>query len=119
MVALDPVGNVSLIFNVVVLFLLVMGLPLIRGGNAGVNAKKNFIRHGYLTLVALVLETVLIFVVMVPTFLGGLGKLGALSIWDSSDVWSHVVLGTIAEVLGFIIVVTWLYKKPSKMDAEE
>ena len=115
MVALDPVGNVSLIFNVVVLFLLIMGLPLIRGGNTGVNAKKNFIRHGYLTLVALVLETVLIFVVMVPTFLGGLGKLGGLSIWDSADVWSHAVLGIIAEVLGFIIVGTWLYKRPSKM----
>ncbi len=114
MVALDPVGNVSLIFNVVVLFLLIMGLPLIRGANTGVNAKKNFIWHGYLTVVALVLETALIFIVMVPSFLSGLGSLGGLSILDSANVWSHVVLGTIAEVLGFIIIVPWLYKRPSK-----
>ena len=93
MVALDPVGNVSLIFNVVILFLLIMGLPLIRGANTGVNAEKNFIRHGYLTVVALVLETALIFIVMVPSFLRGLGNLSGLSILDSANVWSHVVLG--------------------------
>jgi hypothetical protein len=115
MVALDPVGNVSLIFNVVILFLLIMGLPLIRGANRGVNAKMNSIRHGYLTMIALVLETALIFIVMVPSFLRGLGNLGGLSILDSANVWSHVVLGTIAEVLGFIIIVPWLYKRPSKM----
>ena len=39
-----------------------MGLPLIRAVNTGVNAEKNFIRHGYLTVVALVLETALIFI---------------------------------------------------------
>lgn len=115
MVVLDPVGNVSLIFNVVILFLLIMGLPLIRGVNTGVNAEKNFIRHGYLTVVALVAETALIFIVMVPSFLRGLGNLGGLSILDSANVWSHVILGTVAEVLGFIIIVPWLYKRPSKM----
>ncbi len=61
------------------------------------------------------LETALIFIVMVPSFLRGLGNLGGLSILDSANVWSHVVLGTIAEVLGFIIIVPWLYKRPSKM----
>jgi len=30
-------------------------------------------------------------------------------------VWSHAVLGTVAEVLGVIIVVAWLVKGPSKM----
>ena len=115
MVALDPVGNVSLVFNVVILFLLILGLPLIRGANKGVNAKRNFIRHGYLTLIALVLETALIFVVMIPSFLSGAGELSGLSIFDSVNVWSHLVLGTLAEVLAIIIIVPWLYKHPSKM----
>ena len=113
MVTLDPVGNVSLVFNVAVLFLLIMGLPLIRDANRGVNTKQNFIRHGYLTLIALVLETALIFIVMIPTFLNGLGELGGLSLLDSVNVWSHIVLGTVAEVIGFIIIVPWLYKRPS------
>ena len=115
MVALDPIGNVSLIFNVVVLFLLILGLPLVRDAAMGVNVKENFIRHGYLAFAALVIETVLIFVVMVPSFFRGLGSLGELSILDSVNVWSHIVLGTAAEVLGLIIVVPWLYKRPSKL----
>ena len=115
LVALDPVGNVSLIFNIVVLFLLILGLPLIRGGNKGVDAKKNFIRHGYLTLIALLLETVLIFVVMVPSLLKGSGELGELSIFDSTNIWSHVVLGIVAEAAGFAVVGLWLYSRPSKM----
>jgi len=118
MVALDPVGNVSLVFNVVILFLLILGIPLIRGADKGVDAKRNFIRHGYLTLIALVLETSLIFIVMVPSFLRGLGELSGLSILDSVNFWSHIVLGTLAEVLAIIIIVPWLYKRPSKMACE-
>jgi len=115
MVALDPVGSVSLVFNVVVLFLLILGLPLIREANRGVNTARNFIRHGYLTLVALIVETALVFVVMVPSFLEGFEEIGGLSILGSVNVWSHVVLGAVAEVVGFAIVVPWLYCHPSKM----
>jgi hypothetical protein len=115
MTALDPVGNVSLILQVVILFLLIMGLPLVRGANRGPDAKKNFMRHGYLTVLALLLNTVLIFTVMVPSFAKGLGELGGLSFLDSFNVWSHVVLGTIAEALAIIIIVPWLYKHSSTM----
>jgi hypothetical protein len=111
MVALDPVGNVSLVLQVVILFLLILGLPLVTGANT----KKNLMRHGYLTVVALLLHTGLIFTVMVPVFAQGLGELGGLSFLDSINVWSHVVLGTAAEVLAIIIIVPWLYKHPSMM----
>ena len=111
MVALDPVGNVSLILQVVILFLLILGLPMIRGANT----KKSLMRHGYLTVVALVLHTILIFAVMVPSFAKGFGELGEISILDSFNVWSHAVLGTTAEVLGIILIVSWLAKKPSTM----
>jgi hypothetical protein len=111
MVALDPVGNVSLILQMLILFLLVLGLPLVRG----VNTKKNLIRHGYLTVAALALHTILIFVVMIPSFSGGLDELGSLSLLDSFNVWSHAVLGTTAEVFGFILVIYWLAQKPSNM----
>ena len=110
-VPLDPVGNVSLILQIVILFLLILGLPLVRGAAS----KKNFMFHGYLTVAALVLHTILIFVVMVPTFTGGLGELGGLSTLDSVTVWSHIVLGTAAEVLAITIIIPWLYKHPSRM----
>ena len=111
MVALDPVGNVSLVLQVVILFLLILGLPMVRGANT----KKNLMRHGYLTVVALALHTALIFAVMVPSFNEGFGELGELSILDSFNVWSHAVLGTTAEILGIILIVYWLAKKPSTM----
>ena len=98
----------DLVLNVVILFLFLMRLPLLRSVNRGVNAKRNFIRHGYLTLVALVLETSLVFVVMIPSFLKGVSEFSRLSILDSANVWSHVILGIIADLIGFIIIVPWL-----------
>ncbi len=109
--ALDPVGNVSLSIQIAILFLLILGLPLSRGPSG----QKNFIRHGYSTLAALILHTILIFLVMIPTFLGGVNEFDGLSFSASITVWSHVVLGTAAEVLGIILVTAWLRKGPSKM----
>jgi len=111
LVALDPVGNVSLVLQMVILFLLVLGLPFFRGQTN----RKNFMLHGYSTVLALALHTALIFIVMIPTFTNGLGELSGLSLFDSVTVWSHVVLGTAAEVLGILLVVSWLSKGPSKM----
>jgi len=110
-VALDPVGNVSLALQIVILFLLVLGLPFFRGQSN----IKNLMLHGYSTVIALVLHTILIFIVMIPTFTGGLGELGGLSLFDSVTVWSHIVLGTAAEVLGIVLVASWLVKGPSRM----
>ena len=112
LVALDPVGNVSLSIQIVILFLLILGLPLVRRGES---AKENLIVHGYLTLTAILLHTVLILIVMIPSFTTGLGELTTLSFLASLTFWSHAVLGTTAEVLGIILVVSWLSKSPSKM----
>ena len=111
MIPLDPIGNISLILQIVILFLLILGLPFFRGQKD----QKNITWHGYCTVAALVLHTILIFLVMIPTFTGGLGELGELSLLNLFTVWSHIVLGTAAEVLGVIIIAFWLGKGPKKM----
>ncbi len=111
LVALDPVGNVSLILQIVILFLLVVGLPFFRGQTTS----KNFMLHGYSTIAALVLHTFLIFLVMIPVFSGGFGELSGLSLFYSITIWSHVVLGTAAETLGIILIVFWVSKGISRM----
>jgi len=111
LMALDPVGNVSLTLQIVILFLLVLGLPFVRGQNS----RKNLIWHGYSTVLALILHTSLIFIVMIPTFTGGLGELSGLSIFYGATVWSHIVLGTTAEVLGVVLVAAWLRQNPANM----
>jgi hypothetical protein len=110
-VPIDPVGNISLILQVVILFLLVLGLPFVKG----TSGKKNLMRHGYLTALALILHTLLIFIVMIPTFSSGFAELGELSFPNAFNVWSHAILGTAAEILGFIVVGFWVSKSPSKM----
>ena len=111
MVPLDPVGNVSFVLQIVILFLLILGLPLARG----FGVKKNLMRHGYLTVLALILHTLLIFIVMIPSFGNGFGELGELSFPYSLTVWSHVILGTAAEVLGILVVGFWVSKPLSNM----
>lgn len=110
-VALDPVGNVSLSLQVAILFLLILGLPFVRSQSS----RKNLTWHGYSTVAALVLHTILILLVMVPSFTKGVSEFGELSIFNSITVWSHAVLGTTAEVLGIVLVVAWLRRGPSKM----
>lgn len=110
-VALDPIGNVTLSLQVAIMFLLILGLPFVRGGSG----KKNVMRHGYLTVVALILHTLLIFIVMVPSFINGLSEVGSLSVLSAFDVWSHAVLGTVAEVLGLIMIVFWFSKPLAEM----
>jgi hypothetical protein len=110
-VALDPIGNVVLSLQVAIMFLLILGLPFVRG----FGGKKNLMRHGYLTVLAVILHTVLIFLVMVPSFINGLGELNSLSLLSAFDVWSHAILGTTAEVLGIIIIVFWFSKPLTQM----
>jgi len=110
-VPLDPVGNTVLSLQIVILFLLILGLPFVKGRDR----KRNITRHGYLTALALVLHTVLISIVMIPSFNANFEAIGNLSILESIDIWSHVILGTIAEVLGVILVGFWMLRSPSKM----
>ncbi|MGE5638440.1 MAG: hypothetical protein ACM3WQ_07020 [Chloroflexota bacterium] len=109
---LDVMGNISLSLQVAILFLLILGLPLVKG----VGGKKNLMRHGYLTVIALILHTILIFWAMVPTLLYGLPDIASLPVLSAIDVWSHVILGIFAEVLGIIIVVFWFSKPLTLMN---
>ncbi len=108
---LDVVGDISLVLQIAILFLLVLGLPFIRGAES----RRNLMWHGYSTVAAIALHTVLIVLVMIPTFTGGFDELSGLSTLNSVIVWSHIALGSAAEVLGLAVVVLWLGRGPSKM----
>jgi len=108
---LDPVGNVSFVIQIIVLFLLILGLPLSKGSAN----QKNLIHHGYSTLAALILHTTSILIVMIPSLVGGVNGFADMDFVASVTVWSHVVLGTLAWILGTIIIAFWLGKGPSKM----
>lgn len=106
----DP-GSVSLAFQVIILFLLIIGLPFVRGKGSEINAK----RHGYSALVAVILHTILIFGVMIPSLRSNLSGIASFSLIESIVVWSHMILGILAEVLAVSLVASWLLGVPSKM----
>ena len=100
----DLSGNLTITFSVVSVFLLVLGLPLVRG----LSNKKNLKRHGALTVVALVLEAVLIFVVMVPSFIQNFSAITALPIGFAINTWLHIASGASAFISGLVYIALWL-----------
>jgi hypothetical protein len=111
MTMLDLPGNISLSLQVMILVLLVLGLPSI----SGKDANKVTSRHGYYTLIALILHTILIFTIMVPVFLNGVPDIWSLPPLYKFNIVSHAVLGTIAEIGGAVVVGYWLMQSPKKM----
>ena len=110
MVPID-LGSVSLAFQVIIIFLLIIGLPFVRGKDSAINAK----RHGYSALAAVLLHTILIFGVMLPSFGSNLQDLAGFPLIEALTVWSHIILGVLAEVLAVGLVASWLLKSPAKM----
>ncbi len=108
---LDLAGNISLTLSVACLFLLIAGIPLVRN----LKSAENFKRHGYLTIIALVVETILVLIFMIPSFINDFDAILSLSPLYALDTWLHVGLGVVAEVAGFVYVLMWLAFSPSKM----
>jgi len=113
MIPLDPLGNIILALQIVILFLLIIGLPLVRGERN----LENLTLHGYLTLAAIILHTIIIAIIMAPStstnFEEIIGELNPLS---AVIIWSHLILGTAAEVLGIILIGAWLSKPTSRIN---
>jgi hypothetical protein len=106
----DP-GDASLVLQVVIFFLLVIGLPFVKW----IGSKKNFVIHGRLTFLALIFHTVLVFAAMVPSLGGGFGGFAGFSFPSALIFWSHVILGTVAIILGFAVVGVWITKPFANM----
>lgn len=106
----DP-GDASLVLQVVIFFLLTLGLPFVKG----IGTKKNFLIHGSLTVLALILHTVLVFIAMIPSLGGGFEGFVDLSPSFSFIFWSHVILGTVALILGFTVIGFWVSKPLSNL----
>jgi len=80
-------------------------LPLARG----INNKKNLTMQGYLAITALVLHTILILIVIVPSFTGSVREIGELTAIASLTVCSHVVLDH-SRSLRHQLIGAWLSK---------
>ena len=101
---LDFQGNVVSVIQIIALILLVIGVYPYR-----IRTKnRNLIMHGFLSILALVLNLATTISVMIPSFSTNISLITNLSILQSTVVWLHVASGIAAILLGFVIIASWV-----------
>jgi hypothetical protein len=69
---------------------------------------RNLIMHGFLGILALILNFVTIFWVMLPTFSATIAFIGEIPILQAVIILLHAGLGVTSIILGLIIIVSWI-----------
>lgn len=104
---MDPfvLATVSLVLQFVILVLLF--------GSVGLKGRKKFRQHGMTMLLAVVLHTITILLVMMPSFVSGFIPYFSTNISDAVSIIAivHGATGILAEVLGVWIVTSWRLRK--------
>jgi K+-sensing histidine kinase KdpD len=101
------IGDLSLIVQIIIFFILILGLPLTR---EGAKNAKNLLRHGYLTTFALALHTILVVIIMIFLALDGYSDIFSLPIPSIVVDLGHIILGFAALIIGWIVVAFWFFK---------
>jgi uncharacterized membrane protein YozB (DUF420 family) len=98
-------ATVSLVLQIVILVLLV--------GSVGLKGRKKFRQHGITMLIAVVLHTITILLIMIPSFVIGFIPYFSTNISDAVSIIAivHGAAGILAEVLGVWIVTFWRLRK--------
>jgi uncharacterized membrane protein YozB (DUF420 family) len=104
---MDPfvLATVSLVLQIVILVLLF--------GSVGLKGRKKFRQHGMTMLLAVVLHTITILLVMIPSFVSGFIPYFSTNISDTVSIIAivHGAAGILAEVLGVWIVTSLRLRK--------
>jgi uncharacterized membrane protein YozB (DUF420 family) len=97
--------DANLILQIAVLVLLVIGRRLAKN--------KKLLTHGRAMGTLLILHTIAILLVMIPSFLINFGSLRNISDPRVIITWIHIILGTSAEALGVFLVSKWRFQPKS------
>jgi len=96
-------ADLNLVFQISILILLIAGISIAR-------LKHKFNRHGALMGIAIILNTISIIIVMLPSFLSFSGLFADLST-PAAIVITHAILGVLVEVLGIWLVANWIFRR--------
>lgn len=91
-------SDVNLLFQIAIFIFLAIGLSA--------RLKRRYIAHGTVMGIALVLNTVSILIVMVPSFLSDPSLFESLSSPLPLTI-IHITIGSLAEALGIYLVTAW------------
>jgi uncharacterized membrane protein YozB (DUF420 family) len=94
-------SDFNLIFQVVIAAFLVLALLAI--------ARRKYRIHGAIMGCCIVLNTISIFAIMVPSLKSLDGLINGLSTRLSLLVVTHAIFGSAVEILGILLVVAWVF----------
>lgn len=94
-------SDLNLLLQIFIFILLVGGVIIAK-------FRRGFTRHGTVMGIAVVLNTISIVVVMIPSVLSFRGLFSAPFSDAALIVVSHAVIGTLVEILGIWLVVVWV-----------
>jgi hypothetical protein len=102
-------GEVSLIINIIALFLLIVGVVRRKG------SKKVLLRHGYLSILGFALKMITVSFIMIPTLVMTPIEMSKFSPLDYWIIIAKVTFGILGTVMGFICIVPWFFKPLNQM----
>ena len=94
-------SDLNLLFQVVIAAFLVLALLAI--------VKRKYVIHGVIVGCCIVLNTISMFAIMVPSLLSLDGLISGLSTRLSLLVVTHAFLGSVVEILGILLVAAWVF----------
>ena len=97
-------STLNLLIQLIITSILSLGILYVR--------KRKIIPHGYATLTAVILNALSIVVVMLPSALRIMS--GASMNIFTFVVVAHLILGTLALILGVYLMSTWRMRKPGE-----
>jgi uncharacterized membrane protein YozB (DUF420 family) len=95
--------DLNLLIQIMIFVVLVVSLIL--------KFKKNYMKHGATMGIAVVLNTVSVLVIMVPSLLSKKGLLEDLATRFALATISHAILGSLVEILGIYLLATWMFNR--------
>ena len=110
----ELVGNVSLVVNVLSLFLVGIGVVGRRGSS------KVLLRHGYLSVAGLTLKISTVVAAMIPPLLLEFPmELQEFSVFQTSFFVAKIALGIAGMSMGLICIVPWLLKNREEKSCDK
>ncbi|MDH5461553.1 MAG: hypothetical protein OEZ29_03485 [Candidatus Bathyarchaeota archaeon] len=98
-------ADLNLLFQIAIFIFLVVGVSIAK-------FRRKFIQHGTTMAIALVLNTISIAVVMIPSLQGFRGVLSMPFTRPAFIIVVHAAAGTLVELLGVWLVGTWAFQYP-------
>ena len=97
-------SDLNLLFQIAIFVFLVGGVSIAK-------LRRGFTRHGVVMGIAVILNTVSIAIVMIPSSLSFRGLFSAPLARPALLVVLHIIVGSLTEILGIWIVAIWAFRR--------